>query len=335
MPFAHAHEQATVRRDAPVGVAVGAVRGRSRRDRPRNAPAGRSRARRRRAGCRALISPRALLIRRRRQILPVQPLVGLVAEDDTLAAAGRQKGDVHAAAVLVHQGTGAHAGRGDVCDRAAGCAPHDHVAAVLEWAHLGPVQAPAGALWPHDADAALCDQPGRDRGPPGAVGRDSSAAFRLLGWSVRLACHRGPLLSRTMVEARRGSGVSPRLRVLPAAGGLTLPGARLRRAPRGAAPARRRSGHGCVRGRRGSARPRESLRCSGSRSPRFPAGGGVVSPPPQPAPTRPAAAAIAVGARRRRWRKRPPAALPAAGVRSSDASAGAAAPPAPLALTSP
>ncbi len=85
-----------------------------------------------------------------------------------------RKADVHAAAVLVHERPGADAGRRDVGDLAVRRPPDHHVAAVLQGAQFGPVQALAHALRPHRAHAALGDELRGDGGAPGPVGRDGA-----------------------------------------------------------------------------------------------------------------------------------------------------------------
>ncbi len=153
--LAHAHEEPTVGAQVAVRVAPGARSRGSGRDGPRRAPARRGCARR--PSCRAAAGP---------EVLPVQPLVGEVAEDHALAAGLVEEGAVHAAAVLVHQRAGVDAGRRDVCDGPVRVAPDDHVPAVLQGAHLDPVDGLADGLRPGEADPALSDPARIDRRSP-------------------------------------------------------------------------------------------------------------------------------------------------------------------------
>ena len=220
VPLAHAHEQAAVGRDAPVGVAVGARGRRSGRDRARGAPGGRR-------GSPAGPRPRRLLAGRP-QVLPVQALVGLVAEDDALVAVLAAEGDVHAAAVLVHERPGADAGGRDVGDLAVRRPPDDHVAAVLQRAQLGPVQALAHALRPHRAHAALGDEPRRHRGAPRAVGRDRTPVGRPRALRVSTFVHR----SSSQQTERRGGLASRRASACCPARGVSGGGRTSSAAPR-------------------------------------------------------------------------------------------------------
>ena len=191
VPLAHAHEHAAVRRDASVGVAVGACRGRLGREGARRAPGGRP------------------------QVLPVQPLVRLVAEDDALAAVLRAEGDVHAAAVLVHERARAHARGRDVGDLAVRRPSDDHVTAVLQRAQFHPVQALAHTLRPHDAHAAFSDELRGDGRAPGTVGCDGGARGGHAGRAGCISaflCHRLPHTltggGAAGVASRRASGVA-------------------------------------------------------------------------------------------------------------------------------
>ncbi len=171
VPLSHGDQQAAVGGDAPVRVAVAALRRRFRGERPRGGPGGRC------------------VTAGRPQVLPVQPLVGLVAEDDALAAVLAAEGHVHAAAVLVDERPGADARRRDVRDLATRRASDDHVPAVLERPQFRPIQALADALRPADTHAALRDQLRRHRGAPGTVRRDRASFGGRRTSSVRSFAH--------------------------------------------------------------------------------------------------------------------------------------------------
>ena len=147
----------------------------------------------------------------------------------------RAEGDVHAAAVLVHERARAHARGRDVGDLAVRRPPDDHVAAVLQRAQFHPVQALAHALRPHDAHAAFGDELRGDGRAPGTVGRDGALPSRPSTPRMHQCVRRSSSTSYPHRRRRGGSGVPPRLRVARAAGGITWPGTHLRGARRSAA----------------------------------------------------------------------------------------------------